>query len=55
MNTNDQIIGIIGGTGLGDSLEKRVTDGKLVDVVTPYGKPAQKFLLVHLVEGELPF
>ena len=45
MNTNDQIIGIIGGTGLGDSLEKRVTDGKLVDVVTPYGKPADRILI----------
>ena len=45
MNTNDQIIGIIGGTGLGDSLEKRITDGKLVDVVTPYGKPADRILI----------
>ena len=55
MNTNDQIIGIIGGTGLGDSLEKRVTDGKLVEVDTPSENQLQKFLLVHLVEGELPF
>ena len=45
MNTNDQIIGIIGGTGLGDSLEKRVTDGKLVDVETPFGLPADKILI----------
>lgn len=45
MNTNDQIIGIIGGTGLGDSLEKRITDGKLVNVDTPFGKPAGKILI----------
>ena len=45
MNTNDQIIGIIGGTGLGDALEKRILDRKLVDVLTPFGKPADKILV----------
>ena len=49
MNTEDsQIIGIIGGTGLGDSLNKRITDGKLVDVDTPFGKPADKILVGKL-------
>jgi 5'-methylthioadenosine phosphorylase len=41
----NQIIGIIGGTGLGDSLAKRISDGKLVDVETPFGKPADKILV----------
>lgn len=45
---DDQIIGIIGGTGLGDSLSKHIIDGKLVDVDTPYGKPADKILVGRL-------
>ena len=42
---NDQLIGIIGGTGLGDSLAKRIVDGKFHDVETPFGKPADKILV----------
>jgi 5'-methylthioadenosine phosphorylase len=42
---DNQIIGIIGGTGLGDSLAKRIVDGKLVSVETPFGKPADKILV----------
>lgn len=42
---DNQLIGIIGGTGLGDSLAKRITDGTLHDAETPFGKPADKILV----------
>jgi 5'-methylthioadenosine phosphorylase len=51
MNSIDdshQIVGIIGGTGLGDSLAKRIIDGELLDVDTPFGKPADKILVGKL-------
>ncbi len=41
----NQLIGIIGGTGLGDSLAKRIVDGKLIDVNAPFGKPADNILV----------
>lgn len=43
--TEDMIIGIIGGTGLGDTLEKGIVDGKLHDIDTPFGKPSDKILV----------
>ena len=45
---DDQIIGIIGGTGLGDSLSKNIIEGELLDVNTPFGKPADKILVGRL-------
>ena len=44
-NDDTQIIGIIGGTGIGDTLEKRMKDAKLIEVDTPFGKPADKILV----------
>ena len=44
-NDDTQIIGIIGGTGVGDTLEKRMKDAKLIEVDTPFGKPADKILV----------
>ncbi|KAL7477779.1 hypothetical protein ACHAW6_003575 [Cyclotella cf. meneghiniana] len=48
MESYDDIIGVIGGTGLGDSLSKRIIDGKLIDIDTPFGKPADKILVGKL-------
>ena len=44
-DTDTQMIGIIGGTGLGDTLASRMKDAKLIEVDTPFGKPADKILV----------
>jgi 5'-methylthioadenosine phosphorylase len=36
----EEIIGIIGGTGLGDALEMEISGEELCDVETPFGKPS---------------
>ncbi len=36
----EELIGIIGGTGLGDALAKRLSDVKLEQVETPFGRPS---------------
>jgi 5'-methylthioadenosine phosphorylase len=49
---DDEPIGIIGGTGLGDSLSKRVIDGNHVVVDTPFGKPSDSILVGKLGGGD---
>ena len=40
-----ELIGIIGGTGLGDAMAKRISDVKLCDVRTPFGKPSANIMV----------
>ena len=54
-STQEQLIGIIGGTGLGDSLSKRVVDGRLVEVDTPFGKPSDSILVGHFGKRKIAF
>jgi 5'-methylthioadenosine phosphorylase len=51
----EQLIGIIGGTGLGDSLSKRIVDGALVDVDTPFGKPSDSILVGYFGKRKIAF
>jgi len=51
----EQLIGIIGGTGLGDSLSKRIADGEFVDVETPFGKPSDSILVGHFGKRKIAF
>ena len=44
----DELIGIVGGTGLGDALAKQLTDVKFHDVQTPFGKPSTAIMLGNL-------
>jgi len=39
------LVGIIGGTGLGDALAEQITDAELHDVDTPFGKPSAPVLV----------
>jgi 5'-methylthioadenosine phosphorylase len=41
----EQLIGIIGGSGLGDVLAERIVDAELHDVDTPFGKPSGPILV----------
>jgi len=40
-----ELIGIIGGTGLGDALAGRIANPKFCDVTTPFGKPSDKVMV----------
>ena len=53
----EQVIGIIGGTGLGDSLSKRVVDGTYVtvDTTTPFGTPSDAILVGHFGKRKIAF
>lgn len=51
----EQLIGIIGGTGLGDSLEKKIVSGELREVDTPFGKPSDSILVGWFGQRKIAF
>ncbi len=51
----EEIIGIIGGTGLGDVLIKNVTDIEICDVETPFGKPSDNITIGNFGERKIAF
>jgi len=51
----DGLIGIMGGTGLGDELAKLITDAKNEDVRTPFGRPSGPILIGKIGESKIAF
>lgn len=51
----EQLIGIIGGTGLGDALAERISDAELHDVDTPFGKPSTAILVGRFGKRSIAF
>jgi len=51
----EELIGIIGGTGLGDALAERLTDVKFHDVETPFGGPSTAILVGTFGEKQIAF
>jgi 5'-methylthioadenosine phosphorylase len=51
----EELIGIIGGTGLGDALAERITDAELHDVDTPFGKPSAAILVGRFGKRKIAF
>jgi 5'-methylthioadenosine phosphorylase len=51
----EELIGIIGGTGLGDTLVEHISDAKLHDVDTPFGKPSDKVMVGRFGERKIAF
>jgi 5'-methylthioadenosine phosphorylase len=49
------LIGIIGGSGLGDALAEHITDAKIHDVETPFGKPSGAVLIGRFGDREVAF
>jgi len=41
----EEIIGIIGGTGLGDALREHISASELADIKTPFGRPSESIML----------
>ena len=52
---SEKLIGIIGGTGIGDALSARLKDATLEDVDTPFGKPSGPILIGELGESNIAF
>ncbi len=50
---SDGLIGIIGGTGLGDALGEHIIDGEFRDVETPFGRPSAKIMVGRLGENKI--
>jgi len=51
----EELIGIIGGTGLGDELGGLITNAKKEDVRTPFGKPSSPVLVGDIGERKIAF
>ena len=51
----EQLIGVIGGTGLGDALAERIVDAELHDVDTPFGKPSTTILVGRFGKRDIAF
>jgi len=50
-----ELIGIIGGTGLGDALGKQIADAKRHEINTPFGKPSDAILVGRFGKKEIAF
>lgn len=54
-NKMERIVGIIGGTGLGDALAKRLGGTRTENVDTPFGKPSGKILVGTIGQNRVAF
>ncbi len=51
----EELIGIVGGTGLGDELGKLITDAKKEDVRTPFGRTSEPVLIGKIGSKQIAF
>lgn len=51
----EELIGIIGGTGLGDALAQQLTGAKFHDVDTPFGKPSAEIMVGRIGQKRVAF
>ena len=51
----EELIGIIGGTGLGDALAEHIDNGQLHDIDTPFGKPSAAVLVGTFGKRKIAF
>jgi len=49
------LVGIIGGTGLGDALAEKLTHLETHDIETPFGKPSDRFLVGQMGQHKIAF
>jgi 5'-methylthioadenosine phosphorylase len=50
-----ELVGIIGGTGLGDALAEQLTDVKYRDIQTPFGKPSTAIMVGTFGKRQIAF
>jgi 5'-methylthioadenosine phosphorylase len=51
----EELVGIIGGTGLGDALAEQLIDAEFCDVDTPFGKPSTAIMVGSFGERQIAF
>jgi 5'-methylthioadenosine phosphorylase len=51
----EELIGIIGGTGLGDALAEHLVDAEFHDIETPFGKPSTAICVGKLGKRQIAF
>ncbi len=51
----EKLVGIIGGTGLGDELARHITDGQSCDVDTPFGNPSGSIMVGKFGKNKIAF
>jgi len=50
-----ELVGIIGGTGLGDALAEHITDAEFHDIDTPFGRPSTAILVGRFGDRQVAF
>ena len=51
----EELVGIIGGTGLGDALAQHITDAQFHDINTPFGKPSTTIMVGKIGQKQVAF
>jgi len=51
----EELVGIIGGTGLGDALHSQIANVEFHDVDTPFGKPSDKIMVGQFADRPIAF
>ncbi len=51
----EELVGIIGGTGLGDALAEYLTDAEYCNVDTPFGRPSEAVMLGKIGQRRIAF
>jgi len=52
---SEELVGIIGGTGLGDALAEQINDVEYHDIETPFGKPSDTILVGKFGKKKIAF
>ena len=51
----EEMVGLIGGTGLGDALAEHLTDAESLEVDTPFGRPSGKIMVGKIGANKIAF
>ena len=51
----EELVGLIGGTGLGDALAEHITDAESLEVDTPFGRPSGKIMVGKIGVNKIAF
>jgi 5'-methylthioadenosine phosphorylase len=51
----EELVGLIGGTGLGDALAEHITGSELLEVDTPFGRPSGKIMVGKIGVNKIAF
>ena len=51
----EELIGVIGGTGLGDALAELIVDGEFCEIETPFGRPSTAIIVGKIGLNRIAF